>query len=151
MEYFDYLNPDSPNYAGYWESLDTWDSIPVPNSAGPYSSLAEHIAYEIKMHNSSFFYAASHVQNDPRKPECAFIMCIAPDESCEDWEASPEDMWWAFDSGDLMITRVDARQLSSARARSLLPIKARGRSLFGTFQRTTMNWVFGARLKNTWA
>ena len=66
IDHLRYLNPDDPTYEGYWESLD-WYGVRAPNGGDKYNSLDEHITWLIDELNSSFFFAASQVQNTPNK------------------------------------------------------------------------------------
>jgi len=96
IDHLAYLDPDHAKYEGYWETLD-WD-IPAPNSGSHYASLDEHFDWVIEQLNSSFFFAASQVQNTPNKKMGLINAGVAEGENCKDWEASPEDGWYAFDA-----------------------------------------------------
>ena len=95
MDHFAYLDPDNPAYDGYWDELD-WD-IPAPNSGNNYSSLDDHIEFSLNQLNASFFFAASQVQDTPNKINGVLNAQIPDEQSCEGWEASPEDGWYPGD------------------------------------------------------
>jgi hypothetical protein len=95
IEHLAYLNPNDPAYDGYWEQLD-WD-IGAPNSGNGYSSLDDHIDFSITNLNASFFFAASQVQDTPNKKNGLLNAGVPDDQSCEGWEASPEDGWYSGD------------------------------------------------------
>lgn len=95
IDHLAYLDPDNPEYEGYWETLD-W-SIPAPNSGNNYASLDDHFQWTIDQLNSSFFFAASQVQDTPNKSMGLGNAVVAEGENCKDWEASPEDGWYAGD------------------------------------------------------
>ena len=95
MGHFAYLDPDNPAYDGYWDELD-WD-IPAPNSGNNYSSLDDHIEFSLNQLNASFFFGASQVQDTSNKKNGVLNAAIPDDQSCEGWEASPEDGWYSGD------------------------------------------------------
>ena len=94
QDHLKYLDPDSTSYEGYWDTVD-W-SIPPPNSGSNYSSLDEHIEWAIDQLNSTFFFAASQVQNTPNK--IGGVLNASTDgENCEGWLAGPSDGWYQGD------------------------------------------------------
>ena len=95
IDHLAYLDPDNPEYERYWETLD-W-SIPAGNSGNNYASLDDHFQWTIDQLNASFFFAASQVQDTPNKSMGLMNAGVAEGENCKDWEASPEDGWYAGD------------------------------------------------------
>ena len=94
IDHLRYLNPDDPTYAGYWESVD-WGT-PAPNAGEKYNSLDDHITWSIDQLNSTFFFAASQVQNTPNKIG-GVLNAGVNDENCGGWMAGPSDGWYQGD------------------------------------------------------
>lgn len=94
LDHLKYLNPDDPSYYGYWETVD-W-SIPAPNSGDNYNSLDDHVNWAIGLLNSSFFFAASQVQNTPNKMD-GILNTSIDGANCEGWLAGPADAWYQGD------------------------------------------------------
>ena len=94
LDHLKYLNSDDPSYDGYWETVD-W-SIPAPNSGDNYNSLDDHVNWAIGLLNSSFFFAASQVQNTPNKMD-GILNTSIDGANCEGWLAGPADGWYQGD------------------------------------------------------
>ena len=104
IAFLDYLNPEHPDYADYWETRD-W-TIPTPNSNPPYNSLQDHLDYMVATQNKSFFFAASQVQNTSNKLGGVGNGGVDDDDNCEGWVASysnttyyPDDSRYEYEPG----------------------------------------------------
>ena len=93
-----YLNPESPEYGGYWESIPRDQQRNSPDGS-PLDSLDDYIAEALLYHRQSFHVAASAVQG--YKTTAIGPPSLAPVElggdDCTGWEASPEEAYYPDD------------------------------------------------------
>ena len=84
-----YLNPESPEYGGYWESIPRDRQRISPADGSPFDSLDDYIAEQLLYQRQSFHVAASEVQG--------YKTTLSGDD-CTGWEASPEEAYYPNES-----------------------------------------------------